>query len=87
VKRWVGLKRRAISRPGHPGNGGENAFCIGDPARGVAAVIKGVHAAELPLHFVLGSDASRRTQEKPARFAAELEHWKAVSLGTDFGSR
>jgi hypothetical protein len=69
-----------------PGNGGENAFRNDDPARGVAAIIKAVHATEPPLHLVLGSDAFRRTREEQARFAAELGHWKAVSLGTDFGS-
>jgi NAD(P)-dependent dehydrogenase (short-subunit alcohol dehydrogenase family) len=57
---------------------------IGDPARGVAAIIEAVRAAEPPLHLVLGSDAFKRTQDKQARLAGDLERWKIISLGTDF---
>jgi NAD(P)-dependent dehydrogenase (short-subunit alcohol dehydrogenase family) len=57
---------------------------IGDPARGVAAIIEAVRAAEPPLHLVLGSDAFKRTQDKQARLADDLARWKTVSLGTDF---
>lgn len=59
---------------------------IGDPARGVAAIIEAVRAAEPPLHLVLGSDAFKRTQDKQARLAGDLERWKTISLGTDFDS-
>jgi len=57
---------------------------IGDPDRAARAIIKAVRASEPPLHLVLGSDAFRRTLEKQKRFAAELDAWKDVSLGTDY---
>ncbi len=57
---------------------------IGDPVRAAAAIIEAVAAAEPPLHLVLGSDAFRRVQEKQKSFAADLERWQTVSLGTDF---
>lgn len=57
---------------------------IGDPARAARAIIQAVRAPEPPLHLVLGSDAFRRTLEKQKRFAAELDAWKDVTLGTDY---
>jgi NAD(P)-dependent dehydrogenase (short-subunit alcohol dehydrogenase family) len=57
---------------------------IGDPDRAAAAIIKAVRAPEPPLHLVLGSDAFRRTLDKQKRFAAELDAWKDVALGTDY---
>jgi NAD(P)-dependent dehydrogenase (short-subunit alcohol dehydrogenase family) len=56
----------------------------GDPARAVEAIIAAVHAPEPPLNLVLGTDAYTRVQDRQARFAADLEQWKSVSLGTDF---
>jgi NAD(P)-dependent dehydrogenase (short-subunit alcohol dehydrogenase family) len=55
----------------------------GDPERAAAAILRAVDAPEAPLHLVLGPDAYRRTSEKQASFAANLERWKEVSLGTD----
>ena len=57
---------------------------IGDPARGAAAIIQAVRAAEPPLNLVLGSDAVKRTQDRMAKFGADLECWTPVSLGTDY---
>jgi NAD(P)-dependent dehydrogenase (short-subunit alcohol dehydrogenase family) len=57
---------------------------LGDPVRAAEAIIEAVRAERPPLHLVLGSDALKRTQENLASFAAELDHWKPVSLGTDF---
>jgi NAD(P)-dependent dehydrogenase (short-subunit alcohol dehydrogenase family) len=57
---------------------------IGDPARAATAIIRAVRAPEPPLHLVLGSDAFRRTLDKQKRFAAELDAWKDVTLGTDY---
>lgn len=57
---------------------------IGDPDRAARAIIQAVRAPEPPLHLVLGSDAFRRTLEKQKRFAADLDAWKDVTLGTDY---
>ncbi len=57
---------------------------IGDPDRAAAAIIKAVRSPEPPLHLVLGSDAFKRTLEKQKRFAAELDSWRDVTLGTDY---
>jgi NAD(P)-dependent dehydrogenase (short-subunit alcohol dehydrogenase family) len=58
---------------------------IGDPVRGVAAIIKVVEAPKPPLHLLLGSDALARAQEMHVRFAEDIAQWKSVTLGTDFG--
>jgi NAD(P)-dependent dehydrogenase (short-subunit alcohol dehydrogenase family) len=57
---------------------------IGDPARGAAAIIAAVDTDQPPLHLLLGSDALRRTREKLATVAREIDAWEAVTLGTDF---
>ena len=57
---------------------------IGDPARGAAAMIAAVDAAEPPLHLLLGSDALRRARAKLGAVIEEMDHWEAVTLGTDF---
>ena len=57
---------------------------IGDPARGAAAIVAAVDSDKPPLHLLLGSDALRRTREKLATVAVEIEAWEAVTLGTDF---
>jgi NAD(P)-dependent dehydrogenase (short-subunit alcohol dehydrogenase family) len=57
---------------------------IGDPARGAAAMIAAVDAAEPPLHLLLGSDALRRARAKLDAVIAEMDRWESVTLGTDF---
>ncbi len=57
---------------------------IGDPARGAAAMIEAVDAAEPPLHLLLGSDALRRARAKLDAVIAEIDRWEAVTLGTDY---
>ena len=37
-----------------------------------------------PLHLVLGSDAYRRTRRMLEAFSADVEAWKAVSIGADY---
>jgi NAD(P)-dependent dehydrogenase (short-subunit alcohol dehydrogenase family) len=57
---------------------------IGNPDRAAEAIIKAVRSPKPPLHLVLGSDAYRRTLDKQKSFAAELDAWKDVTLGTDY---
>lgn len=56
----------------------------GDPARAAAAIIQAVDSPEPPLHLVPGSDAYHRTRQMLEAFSAELEAWKAVSVGADY---
>jgi NAD(P)-dependent dehydrogenase (short-subunit alcohol dehydrogenase family) len=56
----------------------------GDPERAAAAIIQAVDSPKPPLHLVLGSDAYRRARQMLDTFSAELEAWKAVSIGADF---
>ena len=56
----------------------------GDPARAAAAIIQAVDSPKPPLHLVLGSDAYHRTRQMLDAFSAELDAWKAVSIGADY---
>jgi NAD(P)-dependent dehydrogenase (short-subunit alcohol dehydrogenase family) len=58
----------------------------GDPARAAAAIIQAVDSPTPPLHLVLGSDAYNRTRQMLDAFSADLETWKAVSIGADYDS-
>jgi NAD(P)-dependent dehydrogenase (short-subunit alcohol dehydrogenase family) len=58
----------------------------GDPARAAAAIILAVDSPKSPLHLVLGSDAYHRTRQMLDAFSAELETWKATSIGADYDS-
>jgi len=56
----------------------------GDPARAAAAIIRAVDSPNPPLHLVLGADAYRRTRQMLDAFSADLEAWRAVSIGADY---
>ena len=56
----------------------------GDPARGAEAIITAVEAPNPPLHLVLGRPAFDTISAKLAAFSAEMEAWKAVTLGADY---
>lgn len=58
----------------------------GDPVRAAAAIIQAVDSPKPPLHLVLGSDAYHRTRQMLDAFSADLEAWKAVSIGADYDS-
>ena len=58
----------------------------GDPARAAAAIIQAVDSPKPPLHLILGSDAYHRTRQMLDAYSAELETWKAVSIGADYDS-
>lgn len=55
----------------------------GDPAKAVKAIIQAVEAPKPPLHLVLGPDAIRRTDEMLKDFAADLDAWRTVGMGTN----
>jgi NAD(P)-dependent dehydrogenase (short-subunit alcohol dehydrogenase family) len=56
----------------------------GDPARAAAAIIQAADSPKPPLHLVLGSDAYHRTRQMLDAFSADVEAWKAVSIGADY---
>jgi NAD(P)-dependent dehydrogenase (short-subunit alcohol dehydrogenase family) len=56
----------------------------GDPAKLGAALVELVNSQNPPAHLLLGSDAYRLVQEKLTTLQAEIDHWKNVSLSTDF---
>ncbi|MXN92018.1 SDR family NAD(P)-dependent oxidoreductase [Flavobacterium sp. Sd200] len=56
----------------------------GDPAKGVAEIIKITDAPNPPLHLFLGSDAASMAEQKIAQLTAEIDAWKSVSTATDF---
>jgi NAD(P)-dependent dehydrogenase (short-subunit alcohol dehydrogenase family) len=58
----------------------------GDPVRAAAAIIQAVDSPTPPLHLVLGSDAYHRTRQMLDAFSADLEAWKAASIGADYDS-
>lgn len=57
----------------------------GDPARAAAAIIQAVDSPKPPLHLILGADGYQRTRQMLDAFAAELEAWKATTVGADYG--
>jgi NAD(P)-dependent dehydrogenase (short-subunit alcohol dehydrogenase family) len=56
----------------------------GDPVRAAEAIIRAVESPEPPLHLLLGRPAYELAGAKLKEFAAEIEKWREVSLGTDF---
>ena len=56
----------------------------GDPAKGVAEIIKVAEAPNPPLHLFLGTDAVGLATQKIADLSAEIDAWKGVSTATDF---
>ena len=54
------------------------------PVRAAEAIIRAVEAPEPPLHLVLGHPAYQQVGAKLRDFAAEMEHWRDLSLGADF---
>jgi len=56
----------------------------GDPAKGVAQIIKAADATNPPLYLFLGSDAVSMADQKIAQLTAEIDAWRSVSTSTDF---
>jgi NAD(P)-dependent dehydrogenase (short-subunit alcohol dehydrogenase family) len=56
----------------------------GDPVRAAAAIIQAVDSLQPPLHLILGADGYQRTRQMLAAYSAELEAWKATTVGADY---
>ena len=55
----------------------------GDPARAAEVIIEAVHAANPPMHLVLGGAALELTRGKLAGLTADLDAWRDRSAWTD----
>ena len=62
-----------------------NGQQAGDPERAAEIFMELAESPEPPLHLFLGNDAYKRASEKLVAMGAELEKWKEVTLGADFG--
>jgi NAD(P)-dependent dehydrogenase (short-subunit alcohol dehydrogenase family) len=58
----------------------------GDPAAAADAIVQAVTSPEPPLHLILGKFAYDRMNRKLDDFRREMEHWRDLTLGTDFKS-
>lgn len=56
----------------------------GDPAKGVAEIIKLVDGNESPLYLFLGNDALNMANQKMDALKQEASQWQAVSNATNF---
>lgn len=56
----------------------------GDPAKGVAAIIKAADTPNPPLYLFLGSDAVSIADQKIIHLAEEIDVWRSVSTSTDY---
>jgi len=57
-----------------------------DPAKVAEIVLRLANYQQLPPHLLLGSDAVRYAAEAEARRAADAEHWRPISVSTDFNA-
>jgi NAD(P)-dependent dehydrogenase (short-subunit alcohol dehydrogenase family) len=62
-----------------------NGQQAGDPERAAEIFMELAESPEPPIHLFLGNDAYNRASEKLVAMGAELEKWKGVTLGADFG--
>lgn len=88
------IRRSAATLPDYAGTAGaarERLASIagkqaGDPARAADAIIMAADSPKPPLHLVLGADAYHRTRQMLDAFSADLETWKATSIGADYAA-
>ncbi|WP_072690925.1 oxidoreductase [Rhodococcus marinonascens] len=59
----------------------------GDPAKAAQAIITAVEASETPFLLLLGKDALDRYFEVDEAQHAEVEKWRELTVGTDYGSQ
>ena len=59
---------------------------MGDPVKGVRAIIEAVEAPHPPLHLVLGSDSLERSRTNVAQLVEDMDRWEHVSRETAFES-
>ncbi|MDB5091378.1 MAG: family oxidoreductase [Mucilaginibacter sp.] len=62
-----------------------NGQQAGDPERAAEIFMELAESPEPPMHLFLGNDAYKRASEKLVAMGVELEKWKGVTLGADFG--
>ena len=56
----------------------------GDPARGAAAILTALDAAEPPLHLFLGEDSLHYAGDQLEFVGKQMREWEALSLSTAF---
>ena len=59
---------------------------LGDPLRGVRAIIEAVEAEKPPVHFLIGSDALDQLRTKLDAMRLESDAWEVTTRGTDIGA-
>jgi len=57
-----------------------------DPAKVAQVILRLAASDRLPAHLLIGSDALRYSREAEAARAAEADHWRHISVSTDFGA-
>jgi short-subunit dehydrogenase len=62
-----------------------NGQQAGDPERAAEIFMELAESPEPPIHLFLGNDAYKRASEKLVAMSEELERWKGVTFGADFG--
>lgn len=55
-----------------------------DPAKVAQVILRLAASDRLPAHLLLGSDAVKYAGEAEAARAADADHWREISLSTDF---
>jgi len=58
----------------------------GDPDRAAQALIEIVNSPKPPVDLLLGADALARLQEQRSRFEREVQDWRHLTVGADFGA-
>lgn len=58
----------------------------GDPDRAAQAVLEIVNSPKPPVDLLLGADALARLQAQRSRFEREVQDWRHLAVGTDFGA-
>ena len=61
-----------------------NGHQDGDPAKGVAVILKAVDADTPPLRLALGPDSYRNNRSKITRAAGDYDAWAALGTATSF---
>ena len=56
----------------------------GNPGRAAEIFMELAESQDPPMHLFLGNDAYNRASGKLTDMAAELEQWKATTIGADF---
>jgi NAD(P)-dependent dehydrogenase (short-subunit alcohol dehydrogenase family) len=57
-----------------------------DPAKVAQLVLRLANYQQLPPHLLLGSDALHYAAQAEAKRAADAEHWRPISVSTDFNA-